>query len=64
MVRMCLKLALRSTDEIDAVGEAKDGEEALRVCAQMHPDGVLLDLRLPRLNGVTTTRYSRPCRET
>jgi DNA-binding NarL/FixJ family response regulator len=56
MVRMSLRLLLRSTEDIDVVGEAGDGEEALRVCAQVYPDVVLMDLRLPRLDGVATTR--------
>jgi DNA-binding NarL/FixJ family response regulator len=56
MVRMSLRLLLRSTEDIDVVGEAGDGEEALRVCAQVHPDVVLMDLRLPMLDGVATTR--------
>jgi two-component system, NarL family, response regulator LiaR len=56
MVRVGLRMTLLSTEEIDVVGEAEDGEEALRVCAEVHPDVVLMDLRLPRLDGVATTR--------
>jgi DNA-binding NarL/FixJ family response regulator len=56
MVRMSLKLLLRLADDIEVVGEAGDGEEALRVCAQTQPEVVLMDLRLPRLDGVATIR--------
>ena len=56
MVRTGLKLLLRMADDIEVVGEAGDGEEAVRVCAQTHPDVVLMDLRLPRLDGVATIR--------
>ena len=55
MVRMGLRLSLLSTEGIDVVGEAEDGEEALRVCAELHPDVVLMDLRLPGLDGAATT---------
>src|SRR5260370_5251905 len=55
MVRMGLRLSLLSTEGIDVVGEAEDGEEALRVCAELHPDVVLMDLRLPGLEGAATT---------
>jgi DNA-binding NarL/FixJ family response regulator len=47
MVRMGLSMTLLSTGEIAVVGEADDGEEGLRVCADLHPDVVLMDLRLP-----------------
>jgi two-component system, NarL family, response regulator LiaR len=59
MVRMGLRMTLLSTGEIAVVGEAGDGEEALRVCAELHPDVVLMDLRLPRLDGVATTQALR-----
>ena len=49
-------MVLCSTEDIEVVGEAEDGEEALRVCAEVHPDVVLMDLRLPRLDGVATTQ--------
>ncbi len=56
MVRMSLKMMLHVADDIEVVGEAGDGEEALRVCAETHPAVVLMDLRLPRLDGVATIR--------
>jgi DNA-binding NarL/FixJ family response regulator len=59
MVRMGLRLLLRSSEQVAVVGEAEDGEEALRLCAQVQPDVVLMDLRLPRLDGVATTRALR-----
>ena len=56
MMRGVIKMALETADDIEVVGEAADGEAALRVCAETHPDVVLMDLRLPRLSGVATTR--------
>jgi len=56
MVRTTLRLILRSAGDVAVVGEAADGEEALRVCEEVHPDVVLMDLRLPRLDGVASIR--------
>jgi DNA-binding NarL/FixJ family response regulator len=47
MVRSSLRFAMLDAQDIEVVGEAADGEEALRVCRDLHPDVVLLDLRLP-----------------
>jgi DNA-binding NarL/FixJ family response regulator len=46
-VRRGLRFALLSAKDIEVVGEAADGEEMLRVCEDLHPDVVILDLRLP-----------------
>jgi NarL family two-component system response regulator LiaR len=55
-VRLSLRLALLAASDIEVVGEAADGEEALQVCADLQPDVVLMDLRLPGRNGVATIR--------
>jgi two-component system, NarL family, response regulator LiaR len=59
MVRTSLRFALLDAHDIEAVGEASDGEEALRVCGELHPDLVLLDLRLPGLDSIATIRALR-----
>ena len=46
-VHTSLRFALLSVEDIEVVGEAADGEEALQVCGDLHPDVVLMDLRLP-----------------
>ncbi len=43
----------------EVVGEAGNGEEALRLAQELSPDVVLMDLRMPVLNGVATTRRLR-----
>jgi DNA-binding NarL/FixJ family response regulator len=52
LVREGLIAMLQSHTDIAVAGEAGDGEEALRVCASERPDVVLLDLRLPKLDGL------------
>lgn len=43
-------------DEVVILGEAGDGEEALRLTEELRPDVVLMDLAMPRVNGVEATR--------
>jgi DNA-binding NarL/FixJ family response regulator len=56
MVRLGICTMLLSVDDIVVVGEASNGEEALRVCARVHPDVVLMDLLLPELDGPAAIR--------
>jgi NarL family two-component system response regulator LiaR len=59
MVRRGLAAFLRVKPELDLVGEARDGQEALQVCAVVHPDVVLMDLVMPRMGGAEATRAIR-----
>jgi NarL family two-component system response regulator LiaR len=43
-------------DDFKIVGEAGDGEEALRLCESLHPNVVLMDLLMPKLDGVSATK--------
>ncbi len=54
--RFGLRTLLTSTPEIDVVGEATRGEEAIALAAKLQPDVVLMDLQLPDINGIEATR--------
>jgi DNA-binding NarL/FixJ family response regulator len=56
VVRRGLSHALGTFDDISVVGEAGTGEEAVRLCAVHHPDVVLMDMRMPGMDGSTATR--------
>lgn len=58
LVRAGLRMVLES-DSISIVGEATDGDEALTIIDQVHPDLVLLDIRMPRVDGIEVIRTLR-----
>jgi DNA-binding NarL/FixJ family response regulator len=55
-VRQGIQTLLELVDDIDVVSEARDGDEALRVIPQSKPDVVLLDMYLPKRNGLEVLR--------
>ena len=59
MVRLGLSTFLKVFDDLELAGEADSGEAALRLCAQVSPDVVLMDLVMPDMDGVTATRLIR-----
>jgi len=56
MVRAGLRMLLEHQPDLEVVGEASDGVEAVAVVARTRPDVVLLDIRMPRADGITAAR--------
>ena len=56
VVRVGLKRLLDAADGVDVVGTAVDGEDGVRAAARLRPDVVLMDLSMPKLDGVEATR--------
>ena len=59
MVREGLKMFLSTYADLEVVGEAADGAEAARLCPQIMPDVVLMDVVMPVMDGATATAHIR-----
>ncbi|SFB50695.1 DNA-binding response regulator, NarL/FixJ family, contains REC and HTH domains [Cohnella sp. OV330] len=59
MFRSGVRGLLATTDDLEVVGEAADGEEAVRIAGELLPELVLMDIRMPGLNGIEATRLIR-----
>jgi DNA-binding NarL/FixJ family response regulator len=56
LVRSGFRMILEAREDIEVVGEAEDGAQALELARRRRPDVILMDIRMPRLDGVEATR--------
>lgn len=59
IIRQGLRLILETETDFELIGEASDGAEALSLCKKLKPDVVLMDLRMPNMDGLTAIEKLR-----
>jgi len=56
IIRTGLTIILNHQPDLEVIGQAADGIEAVELARQLHPDVILMDIKMPRLNGIQATR--------
>jgi DNA-binding NarL/FixJ family response regulator len=57
LVRGGFRMILEAQPDIEVIGEAEDGHQAVRLAQELHPDVVLMDVRMPVMDGIEATRH-------
>src|SRR5438132_11430464 len=57
IVRYCLRALLTQQEDIEVIGEAADGQEALAQCLALSPDVVVMDVAMPQMGGAEAARH-------
>jgi len=60
VVREGTRTLLEREEDMEVVGEASDGEEAIKLIEELHPDVAILDIAMPKLSGIEVTRRIKP----
>jgi NarL family two-component system response regulator LiaR len=60
IVREGTRMMLEREEDMEVVGEARDGEEAVKLIETLKPDVAILDISMPKLNGIEVTRQVKP----
>ena len=60
VVREGTRTLLEREEDMQVVGEARDGEEAVRLIEKLKPDVAILDISMPKLSGIEVTRRIKP----
>jgi NarL family two-component system response regulator LiaR len=56
LTRKCLRNMLADEKDLEVVGEAANGRQALSLCSSLQPDVILMDVRMPEMDGVAATK--------
>jgi DNA-binding NarL/FixJ family response regulator len=56
LIRTGFRMILEETGDVDVVGEAQDGASAVRLAGELNPDVILMDVRMPGVDGIEATR--------